>query len=611
MISNKFNKNEVKGNSIYNSQNKGTNSKDLSKSTSELNSDVTNPERFHNGENYLHENNNFQRVVTYSSLKSKLDGPPQQANTQGVFLNSGRHSGRLPYSTVNNQPSNPPYETQRSNTLSQPIVLGPKRAESCTHLGAPVPEQTPKLPQWGIHHRSDDNLTRPLASDQSYPDPVATKLKETVDGRFLPSREGRVSGSSDSGRGTGGGSASEFKGHDTSLESGSSNRNPMPGHSSGNESEWIDIPDSDEKQIQQFGSILHNSSKYPEGSKTPPLPPLSPEASPRMGGSRNSKPKKNTQSHRNNIKPDIVETTEKNSNKKSTSSSTNENSCTNQHSGGNLSKSKGFSSTGPTMGGHGMSSSGRDRGIGGPQNKFHPQQMKAREKEWRTPIDDDDDDVTSTDAALDLNSVLDGATEITTDDDLASTRDDDTYLIRRQLEGLEGMYSEVLKVLGGRKNMKASDPRLLRRKVHGSMSSLPSSVMSKSEMESIRNDISALKLNVKSPSMLPLRGGPLRGSRLWNGIGAQHPSLSNPGKVKKLTQFFGDEPPLVRIFLKKLGYEKYAPIFEQEKIGMLELPYMTEERLQKIGIPLGPRLRILEESRGPITTDGNLSVYVV
>ncbi|KAB7507771.1 hypothetical protein Anas_08587 [Armadillidium nasatum] len=475
----------------------------------------------------------------------------------------------------------------------------------------------------------------------------------------------------DSGRGTGGGSASEFKGHDTSLESGSSNRNPMPGHSSGNESEWIDIPDSDEKQIQQFGSILHNSSKYPEGSKTPPLPPLSPEASPRMGGSRNSKPKKNTQSHRNNLKPDIVETTEKNSNKKSTSSSTNENSCTNQHSGGNLSKSKGFSSTGPTLGGHGISSSGRDRGIGGPQNKFHPQQMKAREKEWRTPIDDDDDDVTSTDAALDLNSVLDGATEITTDDDLASTRDDDTYLIRRQLEGLEGMYSEVLKVLGGRKNMKASDPRLLRRKVHGSMSSLPSSVMSSrcirdkkgkviddrlrrttkdtstsrsthkrfqrleshvvtlarsvahlssemrtqqlmlQEMESIRNDISALKLNVKSPSMLPLRGGPLRGSRLWNGIGAQHPSLSNPGKVKKLTQFFGDEPPLVRIFLKKLGYEKYAPIFEQEKIGMLELPYMTEERLQKIGIPLGPRLRILEESRGPITTDGNLSVYVV
>lgn len=236
MLSNKFNKIEAKGNPSNNSQfsqSKGTNSQDLSKSTSALNGDVTNSERLHNGENYLQENKNFQRVVTYSSLKSKLDGPPQHTNGQGTFLNSARHSGRLPYSTVSDLPSHTTYDTQRSNTLNQPIAPGPKRAESCTHLGAQVPEQTPKLPQWGFHHRSDDNLTRPLASDQSYPDPVATKLKETVDGRFLPSREGRVSGSSDSGRGTGGGSASEFKGHDTSLESGSSNRNPMPGHSSG------------------------------------------------------------------------------------------------------------------------------------------------------------------------------------------------------------------------------------------------------------------------------------------------------------------------------------------------------------------------------------------
>jgi len=30
---------------------------------------------------------------------------------------------------------------------------------------------------------------------------------------------------------------------------------------------------------------------------------------------------------------------------------------------------------------------------------------------------------------------------------------------------------------------------------------------------------------------------------------------SSPTKVKKLTKFFGDEPPLLRLFLKKLGYE--------------------------------------------------------
>ena len=60
-----------------------------------------------------------------------------------------------------------------------------------------------------------------------------------------------------------------------------------------------------------------------------------------------------------------------------------------------------------------------------------------------------------------------------------------------------------------------------------------------------------------------------------------------------------------------LTWQKYAALFEQEKIGMLELPYLTEDRLHKIGIPMGPRLRILQEAQGPIRKEGNLSVYVV
>jgi len=68
-------------------------------------------------------------------------------------------------------------------------------------------------------------------------------------------------------------------------------------------------------------------------------------------------------------------------------------------------------------------------------------------------------------------------------------------------------------------------------------------------------------------------------------------------RVKKLTKFFGDEPPLLRLFLKNLGYEKFATIFEESKIGMLELPYLSEERLEKLGIPLGPRMRIMQECR--------------
>lgn len=57
----------------------------------------------------------------------------------------------------------------------------------------------------------------------------------------------------------------------------------------------------------------------------------------------------------------------------------------------------------------------------------------------------------------------------------------------------------------------------------------------------------------------------------------------------------------------------------------MELPYLTEERLQKMGIPMGPRLRILQEAHmclkpgSQFTVEhqhlngntGNLSVYVV
>ena len=41
--------------------------------------------------------------------------------------------------------------------------------------------------------------------------------------------------------------------------------------------------------------------------------------------------------------------------------------------------------------------------------------------------------------------------------------------------------------------------------------------------------------------------------------------------------------------------QRFIPHFKAEEIGILELPYMTEQRLQNLGIPLGPRLRILEE----------------
>lgn len=40
-----------------------------------------------------------------------------------------------------------------------------------------------------------------------------------------------------------------------------------------------------------------------------------------------------------------------------------------------------------------------------------------------------------------------------------------------------------------------------------------------------------------------------------SGHDPEPPNLTNPRRVKKLTKFFGEDPPLMRLFLKNLGYE--------------------------------------------------------
>lgn len=67
------------------------------------------------------------------------------------------------------------------------------------------------------------------------------------------------------------------------------------------------------------------------------------------------------------------------------------------------------------------------------------------------------------------------------------------------------------------------------------------------EMESIKCEIAALRTQT-SMAMVRSQSQPLiKDSEL--------PALSNPSRVKKLTKFFGTEPPLIRLFLRELGYE--------------------------------------------------------
>jgi hypothetical protein len=72
------------------------------------------------------------------------------------------------------------------------------------------------------------------------------------------------------------------------------------------------------------------------------------------------------------------------------------------------------------------------------------------------------------------------------------------------------------------------------------------------EIENIREEVAQLR--VTQPSVRA-HSAP-RITSLKNYEPSNHLGTNN--KIKKLTKFFGDEPPLLRLFLRKLGYEVRA-----------------------------------------------------
>uniref|UniRef100_A0A0K2TIL8 Putative LOC100168618 [Acyrthosiphon pisum] n=1 Tax=Lepeophtheirus salmonis TaxID=72036 RepID=A0A0K2TIL8_LEPSM len=297
------------------------------------------------------------------------------------------------------------------------------------------------------------------------------------------------------------------------------------------------------------------------------------------------------------------------------------------------------------------------------------EQTKIITKKLHPLKNEDVNSVTTT--GLDLESVIGLQTDLTSDDDddLSTTHLDmgDAQAIRKQLDSLEGMYSEVLKMLGLRKFGRPDTKLGTRRggKLYGSMSSLPSvsSIGSRhlyhaskdkrrdggvsnkrnggsrdnkatnkrfqrleSHVVTLARSVAHLSSEMRAQQIImqqELEG--LRkevqmsrhhGNRLSNvpfTLPNQKSKVSpvHAKRVRKLTHFFGDEPPLLRIFLKNLGYEKYASVFEDSKIGLLELPYLSEDTLEKLGIPMGPRMRILQEAKSNIANESDYNVYIL
>lgn len=54
-----------------------------------------------------------------------------------------------------------------------------------------------------------------------------------------------------------------------------------------------------------------------------------------------------------------------------------------------------------------------------------------------------------------------------------------------------------------------------------------------------------------------------------------------------------DEPVTVGVLLQSLGLSKYAILFQAEEVDMAVLRQMGDNDLKELGIPMGPRKKIL------------------
>ncbi|XP_047099653.1 uncharacterized protein LOC124717040 isoform X2 [Schistocerca piceifrons] len=485
---------------------------------------------------------------------------------------------------------------------------------------------------------------------------------------YSSGRQPSVGGSSGGGGSVGGAGLPTQKDRlDTSTESSGSPRVGYGLHhqqaGAGAEPEWVDVVENELRQILDpklhglgagsavsGGGGANSTLSESISSLTPPLPPLSP------GGSPTPVPR--SYKHANSLPYGSKLGDYDGSSRKGLAPS-HQQSASGKPRGGRLPGGGGGGTGKPGSATLAFDKHHRSVAAGGAGSRSN---KDTKSKQLSASVFGlDTTDLTSTTTGG-LDSVLDGHTENnSSDDDLSTTIDvTDAQAIRRQLEGLESMYSEVLKLLGVKKGgsrYPPSDPPRLsqRRRVYGSLSSLPSSASSRppatrpherrrhddhrkkvrdlkginkrfqrleshvvtlarsvahlssemrtqhlmiQEMENIRGEIAALRtqtaLHHHRSQSVP------RALNVAGGAGPQGDSaggLSNPSRVRKLTKFFGDEPPLLRLFLRRLGYEKYANVFENERVGMVELPYLTEERLQRMGVPLGPRIRILQEAQ--------------
>uniref|UniRef100_A0A6N2KJ70 SAM domain-containing protein n=1 Tax=Salix viminalis TaxID=40686 RepID=A0A6N2KJ70_SALVM len=124
-------------------------------------------------------------------------------------------------------------------------------------------------------------------------------------------------------------------------------------------------------------------------------------------------------------------------------------------------------------------------------------------------------------------------------------------------------------------------------------------------------DARDLRLKLQRKSLLQASPGSgardlrekLSGTMNSQPLNADPPKIAVAKLTRKSVAVEAPEPELdssVDGFLQSLGLEKYLITFQAEEVDMTALVHMTDEDLKALGIPMGPRKKILLalESRG-------------
>ncbi|KAM0859278.1 hypothetical protein ACQ4PT_047298 [Festuca glaucescens] len=143
----------------------------------------------------------------------------------------------------------------------------------------------------------------------------------------------------------------------------------------------------------------------------------------------------------------------------------------------------------------------------------------------------------------------------------------------------------------------STDPRDLRFKLQRKNSQQGSVGQKVSSVRDLREKLSGT-MQPQPSNAVPRKGKPVsevvRVTRRENADERpvrQSKKVSKPSSSKKTSQPKAESP--LDNFLKSLGLEKYSVNFQAEEVDMAALRHMTESDLKALGIPMGPRKKII------------------